>query len=111
MKMSRIIPPLILATLAIGKGPDAVIFDPVRGLAFIPCGGDGVLDVIKVGDGADAKIIQVVTTEHGARTGMVDPKTGKLYLPAATYGPPPAAGGRPPMLPGSFHLIVVSPSV
>jgi len=100
----------ILATLAIGKGPDAVIFDPVRGLAFIPCGGDGVLDVIKVGKGADALIIQVVTTERGARTGMVDPKTGKIYLPAASYGPPPAAGGRPQMLPGSFHLLVVSPS-
>jgi hypothetical protein len=100
----------ILATLAIGKGPDAVIFDPVRGLAFIPCGGDGVLEVIKVGNGADAKIIQAVTTERGARTGMVDPKTGKIYLPAASYGPPPAAGGRPQMLPGSFHLLVVSPS-
>lgn len=101
----------VLATLAIGKGPDAVIFDAQRGLAFIPCGGDGVLDVIQVGDGADAKVIQVVTTERGARTGMVDPKTGKLYLPAASYGPAPAAGGRPAMLPGSFHLIVVSPSM
>ena len=101
---------VVLATLAIGKGPDAVIFDPVRGLAFIPCGGDGVLDVIKVGKGSDAKIIQVVTTERGARTGMVDPKTGRIYLPAAAYGPPAAAGGRPQMLPGSFHLLVVSPS-
>jgi hypothetical protein len=99
----------VLATLAIGKGPDAVIFDAVRGLAFIPCGQDGVLDVIKVGAGANAKLIQVVKTERGARTGMVDTKTGKLYLPAATYGPPPAAGGRPAMVPGSFHLVVVSP--
>ena len=100
----------VVATLKIGKGPDAVIFDPVRGLAFIPCGGDGVLDVIKVGKGSDAMVIQVVTTERGARTGMVDPKTGKVYLPAAAYGAVPAAGGRPPMAPGSFHLLVVSPS-
>ena len=83
----------VVATLKIGKGPDAVIFDPVRGLAFIPCGGDGVLDVIKVGNGRDALLIQVANTERGARTGMVDPKTGALYLPAATYGPPPPAGG------------------
>ena len=100
----------VVATLKIGKGPDAVIFDPVRGLAFIPCGGDGVLDVIKVGKGGDALVVQVVTTERGARTGMVDTKTGKIYLPAASYGPPPAAGGRPAMLPGAFHLLVVSPS-
>ena len=40
----------------------------------------------------------------------VDTKTGKIYLPAASYGPPPAAGGRPAMLPGTFHLLVVSPS-
>ena len=100
----------VVATLKIGKGPDAVIFDPVRGLAFIPCGGDGVLDVIRVGKGADALVIQVVTTERGARTGAVDPKTGKIYLAAATYGPPAAAGGRPTITPGSFHLLVVSPS-
>src|SRR5580704_8356260 len=30
-----------VATLAIGAGPDAVIYDPVRKLAFIPCGRDG----------------------------------------------------------------------
>jgi hypothetical protein len=39
----------------------------------------------------------------------VDPKTHKLYLPAAEYAPRPAEGkqgGRPPMAPNSFHVIV-----
>ena len=99
----------ILATLAIGQGPDAVIYDSVRHTVFSPCGHDGVLDVIEVGKGADAAVVQVVTTEPGARTGAVDPKTGKLYLPTARFGPVPAGGHRAPPLPGTFHLVVVSP--
>jgi len=100
---------VVVASLAIGKGPDAVIWDGVRRLAFIPCGKDGVLDVIAPGGGADAAVVEVVKTEAGARTGAVDPETGKLYLPTARFGPAPAAGGKPPMVPGSFHILVVSP--
>ncbi len=101
---------VVVATLTIGKGPDAVIYDPQRKLAFIPCGKDGVLEVIAVGKGADAKpSIQTVKTALGAQPKAVDPKTGKLYLPTVNYGPAPAAGGRAPALPGSFHLLVVSP--
>ena len=100
----------VLATLAIGKGPDAVLYDPRRNLAFVPCGRDGVLVVIAVHKGADAAVIQTVKTELGARTGAVDPKTGKVYLPAASYGPPATPGARPAMIPDSFHLVVVSPA-
>ena len=39
-----------VASLPIGKGPDAVIYDAKRQLAFIPCGRDGVLEVISVAD-------------------------------------------------------------
>jgi hypothetical protein len=100
----------VLATLTIGEGPDAVIYDAVRKLAFIPCGRGGVLEVIDVKGGADATIIQTVKTEPGARTGALDPKTGKLYLPTANYGPPATPGGRPLSLPGTFHIVVVSPA-
>ena len=54
-------------------------------------------------------MIQTVKTELGARTGAVDPKTGKVYLPTASYGPPTTPGGRPAIVPGSFHIVVVSP--
>ena len=101
---------VVLATLTIGKGPDAVLYDPRRKLAFVPCGRDGVLVVIDVRKGADAAVIQTVKTELGARTGAVDPKTGKVYLPAASYGPPATPGGRPTMIPNSFHVVVVSPA-
>jgi YVTN family beta-propeller protein len=90
----------------IGTGPDAVIMDEARGLAFIPCGKDGVLEILSL-TGGTVKHIGTVKTEVGARTGALDPKTGSIYLPTAKFGPPAAAGGRPVMLPGSFHVLVV----
>ncbi len=97
-----------LATLAIGKGPDAVIYDAERKLAFIPCGRDGVLEVIAVNSASDIKVVGKVTTQPGARTGALDPKTGKLYLPTAKYTL--AAGGRPLTTPGTFEVLVVAPN-
>jgi DNA-binding beta-propeller fold protein YncE len=96
-----------VATLAIGKGPDAVIYDEERKLAFIPCGRDGVLEVIAVRGPKDVAVIQTVKTQPGARTGALDPKTGMLYLPTAAYTL--SAAGRPTPTPGTFAILVVSP--
>ncbi|QUD88792.1 YncE family protein [Phenylobacterium montanum] len=96
-----------LATLAIGKGPDAVIYDAKRELAFIPCGRDGVLDVVAVKGRKDVAVVAKVTTQPGARTGALDPETGKLYLPTAKYTLAP--GSRPAPTPGTFEVLVVSP--
>lgn len=98
----------LVKLLDIGAGPDAVILDAPRRLAFIPCGRDGTLTVIALdGPGAPA-VTGSVKTGVGARTGALDPATGKLYLPTADFGPAPASGGRPAMVPGSFHILVVS---
>jgi YVTN family beta-propeller protein len=98
-----------VATLAIGHFPDAVIYDPVRKLAFIPCALEGVLEVIAVRGPNDVAIIQTVKTQQGARSGAVDPKTGILYLPTARYVAA-AAGGRPTPVPGTFEILVVAPN-
>jgi hypothetical protein len=98
-----------LATLAIGAGPDAVIYDAARRLAFIPCGRDGVLEVIAVRGPRDVAIVQTVTTQPGARTGAVDPASGALYLPTAQFQPA-ANGGRPTAIPGTFEILVVTPA-
>jgi hypothetical protein len=38
----------------------------------------------------------------------VDPKTRRVYLLAAEFGPvPEGKKGRPPVLPDSFHVLVV----
>ncbi|MFI4976047.1 MAG: YncE family protein [Caulobacterales bacterium] len=97
-----------VASLAIGAGPDSVILDAGRRLAFVPCGRDGVISVIALRGPTDVAVAATITTQRGARTGAVDPKTGKLYLPTATYTMP-EGGGRPQPTPGSFQLLVVSP--
>jgi len=51
--------------------------------------------------------IATVPTQQGARTGTVDPSTGAVYVVAAKYGPAPAGGGRPPIIPESIELLVV----
>lgn len=96
----------IVATLATGKGADGVAYDPRQRLAFVPAGRDGTLAVVSVAKGK-ASIIDTVKTQVSARTIGLDPRDGRVYLPAAEYGPRPAAGGRPPMVPGSFKILVV----
>ena len=96
-----------LGTLTIGAGPDAVFYDPTRHLAFIPCGRDGVLEVIAVRGPHDVAVVQTVPTELGARTGAVDPATGAIYLPTAKYQIAP--NGLPGIVPGTFEVVVVTP--
>jgi len=96
--------------LDIGQGPDAVIYDPVRRLAFVPCGRSGELDIIDASEPGHVRVVGKVETERSARTGMVDPRSGRIYLPAARFDPPAQPGQRPALQPGSFHLLVVSPA-
>ncbi len=99
----------VVRLLDIGKGPDAVIMDTARRLAFIPCGRDGTISIVALDGTAGARVIGTITSEVGARTGALDPMTGNLYLPTARFGPPAAAGGRPVAIPGSFHVAIASP--
>lgn len=95
----------IVATLATGRGADGVAYDPKQKLAFVPSGREGTLAVVSISKGK-ASIVDTVKTQVGARTIGLDPRDGRLYLPAADYGPRPATG-RAPMLPGSFKILVV----
>ena len=101
-----------IASLPIANGPDAVLFDPSRKLAFIPCGRDGVLEVISLVDPAHISVIQHVPTQMGSRTGILDPKTGRIYLMASLPDPsatPPPGGRGVPRLAGSYEVLVVGP--
>jgi DNA-binding beta-propeller fold protein YncE len=97
-----------VATVPIGRGPDAVIYDPRCKIAFVPCGGDGVLDVIAMSDPAKIALVQRLKTEPGSRTGTIDTRTGRLYLmaskPDMEHVQP---NGRPARLPGSWEVLVV----
>lgn len=98
----------VIATVPIGAGADGAAFD--NGLAF-SSNGDGTLTVVQE-KGGHYEVAATVPTQRGARTIAADPKTHKLYLPTAEFGPAPeAAAGqrpqRPPMLPGTFQVLVV----
>jgi YVTN family beta-propeller protein len=94
----------------IGIGPDAVIMDEARRLAFIPCGKDGVLDILALDAPGGPARVGRITTQVGARTGALDPRTGAIYLPTAQFAPPATVGGRPTAVPGSFHILVLKPA-
>ena len=98
----------LVQTLPVGKGPDAVIADPTRNLVFVPAGRDGNLTAISTADPAHYAVVATIPTQVGARTGALDPRTGRIYLPAASYLPA-AAGQRPQAKPGSFVVVVVAP--
>lgn len=96
----------LTALLDIGSGPDAVILDAARRVAFISCGKSGELDMLSLTPRGVTVTARIVT-EQGARTGALDPRDGTLYLPTARFSPPPVAGKRPTPVPGSFHILVV----
>ena len=57
-------------------------------------------------------VVQNLKTERGARTMELDPKTHKIYLVTAKFGPSPAATAeqphpRPSILPDTFEVLVV----
>ncbi|MEP6784732.1 MAG: YncE family protein [Sphingomonadales bacterium] len=99
-----------LVTLVdIGKGPDAVLIDAKRHVALIPCGRDGVLEILAL-DAAGVRRLSALKTEVGARTGAIDLSTGFVYLPTAAFDLPTKPGGRPTARPGTFHVVVVKPT-
>jgi len=97
----------IVATPAIGAGPDAAGFDSTLGLVFSSNGADGTVTIVKAVNGKyDA--VDTVTTERSARTMTVDEKMHRIYLLAAEYDTVPAGQkGRPPVKADSFHVLVV----
>ena len=103
----------VVATVNIGKGPDAAAYDPESKLVF-SSNGEGTLTVVSQESADQYTVVADVPTEKSARTVALDTQTGKLYLPAAQLGPPSAPTTdnphpRPKILPGSFHVLVVSP--
>ena len=97
----------VIATPAIGAGPDGVVFDASNGYVMSSNGGDGTMTIVKENAGK-WEVLENVATARGARTIALDSKTHNVYLPTAVPGPPPTAGQRRgTFLPDSFKVIVV----
>jgi len=88
----------IVATIANGDGVDALGFDPVQKLIYIPAGRDSNVTVVHEDSPGQYTVVATVPTMRGAKTISVDPTTHVAYLFQPEYGPPPA--DAPPPQPG-----------
>ena len=90
--------------------PGIWTFDPEARLIFFSCG-DGTLSIFHEKSADEIEDAGAVKTQQSAKTMAFDPKTKKVYLPAAEYTEVPATepGKRPTrtMKPDSFLLLVL----
>jgi DNA-binding beta-propeller fold protein YncE len=103
----------VVATVPIGQGPDGASFDAASALVF-SSNGEGTLTVIHEDTADRYSVVANVPTQRGARTMALDEKSHRIYLATAQFGEPPAPTAdrphpRPPMLPGSFEILVLEP--
>jgi len=97
----------VVSQVPIGDGCDGVAFDNMLKTIY-SSNGDGTLTIIKEVSDGKFTVTANLPTKRGARTIGLDESTHRVYLPTADFKP--AAGGeRPPMVPGTFQVLVVKP--
>ena len=114
----------IITTLPLAGGSDGAIFNPKTMEAF-SSHGNGTMTIVKENSPTSFVVEQNLQTMPGAKCLTLDTKTGHILSDAAEYGPPPAQppagatpppqgrggrGGRGPMLPDSFTILVIGKS-
>jgi YVTN family beta-propeller protein len=104
----------VVTTAPICAGTDGAAFDDATQLAFASCG-DGTTTIAQEEAPDKLTVVQTLKTERGARTMAIDPKTHRIYLPTAQFGPPPspspgASPGRPSIVPNTFKLLIYGPT-
>lgn len=101
----------VIMTVPIGSGVDGAGFDPGTGLT-VSSNGEGTLTVIHEDSPEKIRVVENVSTQKGARTMALDPKTHRVFLVTAEFGPPPAPTPerprpRPSIVPGTFTLLIL----
>ena len=96
----------VTGRVTIPNGCDGVVFDENLELVFASCGA-GQLSVIKENNSGVYELLENVPTKQSARTLALNPRTHTLYLPAGEFQKPVTEGTRPPLVPGTFQVLVV----
>jgi YVTN family beta-propeller protein len=104
----------VMATLPIAAGADGCVFDDGSQLVFASCG-EGLTTIAKEEGPDHLTLVQTLKTERGARTIALDPKTHRIFLPTAQFGPPPSPSpgstpGRPSIIPNTLKILVYGPT-
>ncbi|HLK51197.1 MAG TPA: hypothetical protein VKT49_23805 [Bryobacteraceae bacterium] len=96
-------------TFPIGGRVDTSIFDPETGMVASSTG-DGTIDIFHEDSPDKLSKVETVTTEFGAKTMALDPKTHNLLVDTSDFGAPVDLGkGRGPQRraePGTFRLLI-----
>ncbi len=103
----------VVASLPIGLGSDAAVFDPSRKRA-LSSNADGTLSIIQEVDPNTFVSLGSIKTAQGGRTMSIDHRTGRLFIAAADMAPPGPPGpdgkpARPKPVPGSLKLLFLDP--
>jgi DNA-binding beta-propeller fold protein YncE len=103
----------VITSFPIASNCDYVRFDSEARLIFFSCG-DGTLNIFHEKSADNYEDAGAVKTQPSAKTMAFDPKTKKIFLPAAEYQETPASqpGGRPQrrVKTGTFVVLVVGKS-
>ena len=105
----------VVATLPIGQGVDGAGYDPTLHDAYAS-NADGTLTVIHQDTPDKYHVVDNVKTGDRGRNMGLDPASHRIYVVSAKFGSVPAESTatnprrRPPMVPGSFTVIVVEPT-
>jgi YVTN family beta-propeller protein len=100
----------VVTSVPAGDGIDATWFDADTRLAFSSAR-EGVVTIAKEESADTLVTVQTLKTAPGSRTMALDPKTHRIYLAAANFGPPAQPGatgapGRPQAVPETFRVLV-----
>lgn len=96
-----------VATVTIGDGPDAVVFDEGTATVYSSNGESGDITAVHEDDSDHYRIVQTIPTQPSARTLALDPKLHRLYLSAARLAVPAMEGHHPAVEPDSFTVLTV----
>jgi len=103
----------VITSFPLGAGVDFGAFDPSASLIFFSCG-DGTLSIYHEKSANEYEDAGPVKTQPSAKTMAFDPKTKKIFLPAAEYQeiPPTEASKRSQrtVKPGTFVVLIVGRS-
>jgi hypothetical protein len=100
----------VVTELAIGRGNDAVAFDPTRRRVFSSNGRDGTISVYQEETPDRYRALDEIKTVVSGRTMTVDPVTGRLFVPVADIDPNSPQGQRPRMIAGSARVLMFDPT-
>jgi len=100
----------VITTVPIGQGVDGAGYDPAAADAFAS-NADGTQTVIHRDSPDQYHVVQTIETPRFSRNMGFDLSSHRVFLAAAKFGDAPAGGrGRPPVLPGTFSLLVIERS-